>query len=72
MNLRSLMTQKTHQRRDASKLPGLGLDIVIHVTKMLKVGSCIGLDDRVGVLKEFYHFVKIWISPLYTRHGRYT
>ena len=69
MNLRSIVTKKTHQGRDASQLPCLGLDVVVHVAKVLEIGGSIGLDDRVGVLKEFYHLVKIWISPLYARHG---
>merc|ERR1712106_436415 len=57
--------------RDPTKLPGLGLDRVVHVAEVLQVGRSIRLDNRIGVLQELDNLMKIWVPPLHPRHPRH-
>ena len=45
-------------------MSGLGLDRVVHVTKVLQIRGCIGLDDVVVALQEVNDLVKVRVTPM--------
>ena len=68
MNLRDIMTEQWHKRRNSSKLASFGLDRIVHVAQVLQICCSVGLYCCIGILQELYHFVQIWVSPLHARH----
>jgi hypothetical protein len=69
MNFGHVVAQKSDERRNSSELPRFGLDGIIHVAKMLKVGGRVGLDDAVGVAQELDYLVKVGIPPVNARNS---
>ena len=45
-----------------------GLDGIVHITKMLKVGRSIGLNHIIGVVEKFNDLVKVGVAPMNTRY----
>lgn len=58
------VVQQSHQHWNAFQLAHLCLHLVITVTQVLQVSSCIGLDSIQAEAQHRYHLWQLWLTPV--------